>query len=442
MSPLAVAKNARTVAFEVLFRVEKDDAWASTTLDHAIEEAELDERDARLATHIVYGTLRVRSALDEKLNPLFKRRPDPIALAVLRASLFQLQHLSKLPTHAIVDEAVRYVRTRRSQPVASFVNAVLRKLAAERPSQPELPSALVPSKWLEKRLIASLGEMQTREFLTINAAAPRLHLRLRNPMDAESLGNQIVTAQPNAIVEQSPYFDSILYVSNAGDPRRLPGYNDGKFAVQDEGSFWITQTLDLKPGQSVLDLCAGRGGKTIVLAQAVGSSGRVVASDIHPHRVAQIEAERQRLQIDTPIETLARDMSKPPNGFVEQFDHVLVDAPCSGVGTLHRRPEIMARIDPNRLQELVALQILLLRNAAVLLKPGGRLTYAVCSPLAEEAESHKNLHLEKCELDHATQPLETTNDLSNNPVARWAPWTHSRPQASDAYQLMRWVYVG
>ncbi len=379
--------GARAVAVRVLARA-LDGAYVSSALDGETRRARLDARDAALAAQIVYGALRVRPSLDAVLDRHVHRgasKLDPFARALLWSGAYQILHLERVPVHAAVDESVRLARRERGPRVGGFVNAVLRKVAAERPAHPVANPPLEVPGWLAASLAESLGDERARDFLESRAMPPPIVLRVELARATrESVRDAILRARPDAEVTAGTLSEAALAVRHAGDPRALPGYAEGLFAVQDEGSQAVAALVGAAEGERIADACAGRGGKTAVLARAVGPTGSVTAIDLHEARLGQIRGELDRLGVEAEVATEAVDLTVGTGGLDGRFDAVLVDAPCTGIGTIHRRPEILLRAEPGDAARLAATQAAILANAARLLRPGGRLVYAVCSPLAAE----------------------------------------------------------
>ncbi|MEM9068529.1 MAG: transcription antitermination factor NusB [Myxococcota bacterium] len=419
------AGSARWVATQVLFRVAKDQAWATPTLDAAIRSAGLDTRDAGLATAIVYGALRVLPTLDAATDAHIKKpkKVDAWVRAALRVATFQILHLPRVPERAAVHEAVAIVRQKRGK-LASFTNAVLRKV--RRPKAAAPPSALVVPAWVSSELRRSLGDERATAFLEARTLPPPIDLRAIR--DREELIARLPGSKPGRLA-------SAIHVEGQGDPRSWEGYSEGAFAVQEQGAQWVGALVDAQPGERVLDACAGRGGKTAQLAQAVGPSGSLTAVDLHDVRLEQIEAEFERQGLsDVPLETRAVDWTVGTGGFSDgSFDRILVDAPCTGLGTIHRRPEILLRLDPAALKSLAVTQKAILARVAPLLRPGGTLVFAVCSPAAAEGP----------EVAQSFEPgplrrdlLEESDDADG--ILRIGPWW----DGCDAYQVVRWRHSG
>lgn len=437
---------ARRIATRVLERIVRDDAWASPTLDAEIRNHSPSRADASLATQIVYGTLRVTPDLEERLSRHARRpiRVDDWTHAALLGAAYQLVHLDKVPPYAVVDDAVALVREKRGKRLAGFVNAVLRKIAAERPSAISFSSCVVLPTWLEQALHASIGAERTEALLHLENEQPSMDLRVRADVDRDLVAESIRTLHPNAIASPTSLSSLGLRVSGVGDPRKLPGYAEGAFAVQEEGAQLIGWLLGARRGERVLDACAGRGGKTAQLVEAVGEAGSVTATDLHEHRLEQIQAELTRLRLGSnQVETACVDWTVGRGPVQGEFDRVLVDAPCTGLGTLRRRPEILLRAKPPDAAHMGEMQRRILHHAARLVRRGGILLYAVCSPLVEEGAMVASEALPgrfELQLD----PPSTLKSLRFGSDGRLllGPWVPGAGPWADAYQIFMWVNVG
>lgn len=384
--------TARYVATRVLHRVAEDGAWASRALDAELRRADASPQDAGLATEIVYGVLRALPAIDAALNAYLKRpkKTEPWLRAALRVGAYQLLHLSRVPPHAAVSETVSVVRAERGKKLAGVANAVLRKVAATRPEEPAPPTRMIVPKWIERALADGLGEERAAAMLG-DSGAPPMGLRVTGatPEACAALADRITDARAKARVTSSELVPGALFVRGAGDPRALPGYEEGAFAVQEVGSQAVVARLEAQPGERVADLCCGHGTKTLALAELVGSEGSVVAVDLYEEKLDKLDAERQRLGIEAArVETRAVDLTVGLGGLEEgSFDRVLLDAPCTGLGTLARRPELALRLEPADPARLGELQRALISQARRLVKPGGRLLVATCSGTRPEGEA-------------------------------------------------------
>jgi 16S rRNA (cytosine967-C5)-methyltransferase len=387
---------ARIAAFQALRAIATGRADLPAALA-ASRDPLHDERDRALAGDIVTGTLRWRRAADH-LVAHFAGRPtskiDADVLEILRLSVYQLLHLDRVPASAVVDDAVDLARFARKTHATGFVNAVLRSLLRERhrlplPARPESDAGRAEAvdylgvthshpEWLVERWLGRYGLDAAERWVRFNNEPPHLALRantLKTTRErlAATLAADGIDATP------ARYAPDGLIVSS-GNPIRLKG--DGSFFVQDEASQLVTLAVDAQPGEHVLDLCASPGGKTAALAAAMQDTGVVVASDIRARRMRLLRAT-----VAASGSRAIRIVHVSSSGelpFRERFDRVLVDAPCSGLGTIRRDPDIRWRRSESDLASLASNQIALLQRAANLVQPGGRLVYATCSSEPEE----------------------------------------------------------
>lgn len=426
--------NARAVAARVLARVDRDAAFASAALDAEIARAGLSPRDAALATEIVYGALRNLPTIDAAIDARRKRggKIDALVRAVLRAAVYQLEHLDRTPPRAVVHEAVAFARAERGERVGAFVNAVLRGIERERSEEAPGPVAPRLPDFLREAFERALGPERAAS-LASPVAAPSVDLRVASHVDLDAFEARLRAHVPRARVTRGRVAPRCLTVAHAGDPRRLPGFAEGEFAVQEQGAQVIAALVGAAPGERIADVCAGRGGKTLALAEDVGESGEVVAIDVHEGRLAQIGRAAERLRTRATVRVEAIDLTVGSGGLEGGFDRVLVDAPCTGLGTWWRRPELLARIteaDPARLASLARA---ILEGAGKLVRPGGTLVFSVCSPTLEEGPGvTRDLP--------GFRPLPFEGELGlrsdADGVLRLGPWL-----GTDAYQIARFVRV-
>jgi 16S rRNA (cytosine967-C5)-methyltransferase len=388
------ASAARKIAFETLRRVEAEGAYASDVL-HAALGTSVKPGDAALATELTLGVLRWRRLLDFLLERQLKQsvaRLDlPVAIA-LRMGLYQLRFLDRIPARAAVHESVELVKLARKSSAASLVNAVLRRLSADakKPVKEILSPQLEPADrlaiihshptWMVERWLARLGEERTVALLDANNRAPRLSCALHAPERRDEVLRSLEKAglriEPGTLLAQA-------FGVSGGSPAMTEAFRKGWISIQDEASQAVPLLLDVKPDDRVLDLCAAPGGKTAPLARAAGG-GLVVAADRHANRLRAMRAQFERLGL-TGVSLVELDATRGLP-FRASFNRILVDAPCSGTGTLARHPEIRWRLGPKQLAEFHALQLSLLGAVVEMLAPGGRLVYSTCSMEPEENE--------------------------------------------------------
>jgi len=383
------ARDPRGVAQDVLVRVETTSAFADVLLARRLAGTSLSAADRALATDLVYGTLAWQGRLDHHLAELVHRpiaALDPPVRAALRMGVYQLLLLDRIPAYAAVDASVRLARRG-----GGLVNAVLRRAARlghgglalpEEGSDPmgRLVIEWSHPRWLVERLAAQVGAAELPALLAAHNRRGPVALRITRPDDADLAGE--LSAQGAQIAPGRWAPEALVVERRAARLRTCGAYRAGRFVFQGEPSQLVTGLLGIEAGSSVLDACAAPGGKTLHAAALAGPNGSVVALDPHRTGVGRIVAEAARLGA-TPHAVVA-DARRPP--LRRAFDAVLVDAPCSGLGTLRRHPELRWRRRSEDLPRLAELQGELLAGAAALVRPGGVLVYAVCSPLREETD--------------------------------------------------------
>ena len=372
--------TARSLALEALIRVE-DGAFAHILVPELLARSDLEPRDRGFVTELVFGSVRMQRALDFQLarhasRPLSEL--EPAVRAALRLGAYQL--LIGTPAHAAVAETVDAVVSR----ARGFVNGVLRSFARAGPPWTWPPADSVTGiavrtshpDWIAQLLVDNFGTPAALATLAVNDEPAALTLRVnrqRATVDAveEELRDLGLTVERGALVADA------LVVPGSGDVGALAAVREGRAAPQDQASQAVVAALDPQPGERVLDLAAAPGGKSSASAERMGGDGLIVAADVNPGRVRLLARGARRLGLDA-IQPVVADGRHPavPDGC---FDRVLLDAPCSGLGVLRRRPDARWRIHPGDVATLAQLQRELLLAAAGAVRPGGRLVYAVCT---------------------------------------------------------------
>jgi 16S rRNA (cytosine967-C5)-methyltransferase len=376
--PRGSVVDAREIALRVVTRVLRDKAFASASLDAELNKhAQLDARDRGLATELVYGTLRTyRSLLTELSKFASKGLPedDTAFIAPLAIAAYQVLLLDRVPESAAVNAGVTQITRTRGKGMAGFANAVLRKLRRGTLLREQAVWSNVP-EWLRGTLQRTIGEQEARALVGASDDAAATGLRLR----------QCATLSDSTDFVASPVVPGALRWQGTGDPRRLEAYRAGQLAVQEEGAQLLALALGARRGERVWDACAGRGQKTTLLAERV-NAGELWASDLYPNKLDALKRELARMGLPE-VQTRALDLTCGVGDLPADFDRVLVDAPCTGTGTLRRRPEILLRLQPSDATRLGMLAEQIVRTAATRLRPGGRLVFSVCSVLPEECEA-------------------------------------------------------
>jgi 16S rRNA (cytosine967-C5)-methyltransferase len=375
----------------VLVRVETTDAFADVLLGRRLDAVRLPAAERALATELVYGTLTWQLRLDHHLSgwlhePLASLEP-PVR-AALRLGLFQLLFLDRVPAYAAVDTSVRLAGRR----AGGLVNAVLRRATRVGRAGMALPDAAIDPlerlavewshpRWLVERWTAELGADDTARLLEADDRAPHVTLRVnRRKTTPAALAAELdaagIRTEPGRFAP-----DALVVREGAGRLHGLPAYRSGAFAFQGEASQLVSLLVAPAPDAHVLDACAAPGGKTTAVAARLGPEGRVVALDPHRSGLDRLRRESERLGLPR-IDVVTGDARRPP--LAAHFDAVLVDAPCSGLGTLRRHPDLKLRRHPADIPRLAALQREILDGVAPLVRPGGTLVYAVCTRTDDE----------------------------------------------------------
>jgi 16S rRNA (cytosine967-C5)-methyltransferase len=391
---------ARVAAYEILTAISAGNADLPTAI--AAGRAGLhDERDRALAAEIAAGVQRWRAALDHLIVAFSRRqidRLDPEIVEILRLSAYQILHLTRVPASAVVDDAVELARRAGKRSAAGFVNAVLRSISRKRqslplPSRPEDPSdreaaltylsiTLSHPRWLAARWYERLGFESAEAWMRFNNQPAPLTLRAnRFRMTPENLTNRLMA--DDIRVSRARFAPDALIIEE-GHPLRGAGLEQGWFVVQDEASQLVALLASPRGEARVLDTCASPGGKSTAIAASMQGRGLVVACDIRTRRIELLR--RTIAATGAPnVRVVQADLLKPLP-FSRPFDLVVVDAPCSGLGTLRRDPDIRWRRREHDLIALAAAEITMLQHAAAAVAPGGRLVYATCSSEPEENE--------------------------------------------------------
>jgi 16S rRNA (cytosine967-C5)-methyltransferase len=372
---------ARIAAFDILLRVDQQDAYASELL-HAPDYSRLSPADHALATQLVMGVLRWRSLLDEQIaqrSSLKLSKLDAEVLTSLRMAAYQLLYLDRVPEHAVVHESVELVKRARKTSAVPFVNAVLRKFPARAPSRlvkedasaSELASSSAHPQWLVERWTRAFGLPIARQICDYDQQIPAASVSLTNAEIVSELERQDVKLAPGSLLTSARRVV-------AGDITGTQAFREGRIAIQDEASQLVA--LLVGQGSRILDCCAAPGGKTRLLARR-NPEATIVAVELHSHRARLL----RKLVPAKNVQVITADIRSLP--VADLFDRVLVDVPCSGTGTLARNPEIKWRLKPDDLIDLQARQLAILKSAMQHVASAGILLYSTCSLEPEENQT-------------------------------------------------------
>lgn len=417
--------TAREAALDVLVRVEQDRSYSNLQLHRSIEEHGLNRQDAGLATEIVYGTIQRLNTIDFYLAQFVAKgmgKLQPWVRALLRLSFYQIYYLDRIPDHAAVNEAVNLAKRRGHQGISGMVNGVLRNVIRNKASL-KLPEQLNAvqrialehsyPEWLVKRWIQQLGKQKTEEICAAGNEPPRVSLRANvRKLSPSELAERLHAAGYDA--QLSELAPAGVIVKGGGNMALASEFAAGLYSIQDESSMLAAEWVDPQPGERVLDCCAAPGGKSAHLAELMDDAGEVVSCDVHEHKEKLIQDQAARLELRS-IQTVVADARRLNERFQEQsFDRILLDAPCSGLGVLRRKPDMKWTRTEQELEELAGLQRELLETVHPLLKPGGILVYSTCTIERAENEAQVKSFLERHpEFVPAEIPSNLENRLSS-----------------------------
>ena len=386
--------DAREAAMLALNACQRQGGWSDGALKKQLSAAELSGRDAALATQLCFGVLQNQMLLDfylAKFSNIPLKRMEGKVVQTLRLGAYQMLFLTRIPHSAAVNSAVALVKAHCKNPrAAGMVNGILRSMERSLQNMPVIPqgdpvaylSTLYSHpEWLVKEFILSLGEEETAQLLAADNSQPPTAVMVNTTRTtAETLKAMLEADHVEA--EPHPWLENCLLLSRTGDLERLEAFQQGLFYVQDPASRLSVLAAGAKPGMRVLDCCAAPGGKSFAAAIAMENQGEIVSCDLHPHKkkLIQAGADRLGLTIITP-KTADGKVFRPE--WERAFDLVLVDAPCSGLGVIRKKPDIRYK-DPAPLADLPAVQLDILRNAARYVRPGGTLMYSTCTLLYRE----------------------------------------------------------
>ena len=416
------ASPARAAALAALSDVLDNGAYTAEAIDRRLSGTTMAGVDRALCTALVYGTLENLLAIDHILS-FYLENPDTVekrVMNILRMAVCQKEWMDRIPDNAIADEAVRLTRQLGLEKLTGLVNGVVRSfLRGDRqvtwPEDPIERMALQSSMplWITRTLIMDHGEEKTRAMLT---ERPEKHdMVLRPNMTMLSDGQFEELLKKKAWDTRRGRVPHAYYASGVMQLDRDRDYLAGSFSVQGEASMLAASLACAAPGMQVLDCCAAPGGKTAYMAEMMQGTGRVLAMDIHPHRVELIRAMARRLRLDN-IRPIVWDARKPREEYLDRFDVCLLDAPCTGLGEWHQKPDIRYGITEASLAELKETQKQLLDTCSAYVRRGGHLVYATCSIFRDEndrqvqafLERHKNYRL--CPADESVRALYPDQD--------------------------------
>ncbi len=409
--------SPRAIVHKILLQIEQESGYPDRLLQSYLDRYnDLDPRDKGLITELVFGVLRWQGRLDSiirKFSSVRLKKINPLVKIILRTAIYQMLFLDRIPPGAAVNEAVKLAKESQPGYIVRFVNAVLRKISSniETLKRSEITD-LSPSsisefyshpKWMVDAWIKELGINETMELCRANNATPPTVIRtntllttisdLAERMKTEGIETCPCLYAPDALEVKKGHFNL----------RHSESYRDGLFQIQDEASQLVTHLLAPQPEERILDACAGFGGKTSLIAQLMKNRGEIVAVDLSSWKLASLEENLKRLKIEI-VNALQSDARELKDMNVGLFDRIFLDAPCSGLGVLRRKPDIKWKRRPGDVYRLSRLQQELVESVSALLRPGGVLVYATCTLLKIENQGIVESFLQK-HADFCIEPI-------------------------------------
>ncbi len=424
-------EGARGTAVKILNRIERTDSYLDKVLDSELRSAELNDLDKALLTELVHGIMRWQLKLDWVLTGFFHgnfTKSDADVRNALRVALYQILFLDRIPPPAAVNEAVEFIKRIRGEKAGDFVNAVLRNIlrnldAIHYPDVNEdslkyFSVMYSHPLWMVKRWVNRYGFDATEKLLPKNNERPPLTLRVNRLKTETSYFLSLLDAN-HIPYTKSLYLESFVNVQNLGNVSELEIFKQGFFTVQDESAGIACLLLSPQPGERVVDLCAAPGGKTAYIAELMGGKGEIIAIDKYESKVELIKRTCARLGIGN-VQCIVADAITYQGPIA---DKVLLDAPCSGLGVLMKKPDIKWKREPEDIPKLAELQAQLLENAATLVKPGGVLVYSTCTIEPEENQELIQKFLEQ----HPVFTIDSAAKFVHPDLVTTSGWVETLP---------------
>ncbi|MBI5974561.1 16S rRNA (cytosine(967)-C(5))-methyltransferase RsmB [Staphylococcus canis] len=373
--------QVRALSFQTLEDVLKDGAYSNLKINEVLSKNNLSQADKGLYTEIVYGTIKRKLTLNYYLKPFVKTKIKGWVRRLLWMSIYQYVYLDKVPTHAIINEAVDIAKKRGGAQTGNTVNAILRQLTSQ--ALPKIDD--IRDKYERASIRYSIPVWIIKHWETHYGfeVAETIAEQMLHPVSQTVRVNTTRITVEDAMtqleaeglkVQQDPHIKVCLHVLQ-GVVVQSTLFKEGLVSIQDKSSMFVSLLMDLKSGDDVLDSCSAPGGKTCHMAEILDGKGHIIAHDIHEHKIQLIQHNIDKLQLKKVVAS-QHDATKPIEG---QFDKILVDAPCSGLGVLRHKPEIKYTMTPEKVEQLVQLQLKILKNVTQNLKPGGQLVYSTCT---------------------------------------------------------------
>lgn len=381
--------NARRYVLDILVDISQNQAFSNISINKHLKGKNIEAQDRKFITELVYGVIENKIYLDFIISKLSKLKLEKInidILNIIRMGLYQIIFLDRVPAFAAVNESVNLAK-KINYKSSGFVNGILRSYlrnmdSIKLPSIEESPVQYLSilyshPEWMVSRWLNEFGINDTQELLKANNETPKLTIRTNTlKINKQDLIKEL--QEENIRISEANYISEAIHVESLGNIEGLSSFKKGYFQIQDESSMLVALILDPKPGEYVIDVCSAPGGKTTHMAQLMNNKGYILARDIYEHKLKLIQENARRLGIDI-IETQLFNAKEIDQDLLEKADKVLVDAPCSGLGIIRRKPELKYNKKPDDIDAIAKLQLEILANASKYVKKGGYLVYSTCT---------------------------------------------------------------
>lgn len=388
-------QTSRFLAVSLLEKVEKNQSFSNILLSETVDSTSLSKEDRALLTELVYGVIQNKRLLDYQLDPFIKnqKKIENWVRQLLRISVYQMTRLDRIPVHAIVDEAVQIAKIKGHKGVSGFINGVLRNVARKGVRTPDSISDPIEKlaikysypEWIIELLNEEIGLDETEQIVQSLSSKSKVSLRVNsNAASKESIIEELTEAGFK-ITKSTVAKDGLI--CHNGLPVHTEAFKKGFITIQDESSMLVAEAMGVEESDLVLDACAAPGGKTVHMASYLRAevNGKIIALDLHKNKIKKITENSVRLGVSDVVEAQALDARKSPEVFeAESFDKILVDAPCSGLGLMRRKPDIRYQKTLDDIYSLQKVQLEILNSVSSLVKKGGRLIYSTCTITRKE----------------------------------------------------------
>lgn len=410
--------NTREICLEILYRINKENAYSNIVLDKKIKKYKLESRDKKFITQIVYGVITYKITLDYIISKHSKIKLNKISeyvLNILRMGIYQTIFMDKIPKHAIVNESVNLAKKYSNKGASGFVNAMLKNIYKDEISNLKFDNEIEQISittshpiWLVEKLLTEYSIEDTKKICEYNNIQAPICIRINKiKIEEKELINKL---KDLGIKCEKTRIQSSYIVDGLNDISNNDLFKNGYFTIQDSAATLVVNVLEPKENENILDMCCSPGGKTTHIAELMNNTGNIIACDIYSNRLKFVDDNAKRLGI-TNIKTIQNDGTLLNNNFIDKFDRVLVDAPCSGIGVIRRKVDIKYQRKEEDFNELSNIQISILNNASRYVKKDGIIVYSTCTILEEENEKVIEKFLEE---NTNFELIDISDNIENN----------------------------